>query len=248
MKKIILFLCFLVPGMANAQDNPFGMKGAKAESAYDFTSSMTYKMTTTTRKGKGSWMTNQYFFSDKGTAMGMKMLEGSESAKSGGGIDFMVIDIGQGRIFTFMESKMMIGIALRQDKLHETIEKENSTIQVSKTSETKTIMGHECEGYSVKNENDKTEVIMWVSKKKIEPLANLAEQMAKAFMGSGKGAQSNYFAYNAHPELAKIAKEGRGVLGYTTRSDKGDVTEMELIEIEPKIAYTFNTSDYKSMF
>ncbi len=250
MKRYLLLLCCIWAGTAalSAQDNPFGMKGVKPESSYAFTSSMTYKLTTTGRKGKSTWMDNKYYFSPKGTAVGMKFMGSSEGNKTAAGIDFMVIDISQAKVFTFMESKMVIGIAMRQDKLNETIEKENASVHVTKMAEVKTIMGYECEGYSVKNDKDKSDVLMWVSKKKIESLADLGGQMARAFAGSGKGGQQNYFAYNAHPELAKIAREGRGVLGYTTRSEKGEVTEMELTAIEPEINYIFKASDYKSMF
>lgn len=250
MKRYILLLCLVwaaIP-VVSAQDNPLGMKGAKPESAYTFSSSMTYEMTTTTRKGKTSRMSNKYYFSPKGTAVGMEFGESSESGKAAAGIDFMIIDIGQAKIFTFMESKMVIGMALRPDKLNETIEKENAAIRVTKTTEVKTIMGYECDGYSVKNEKDKSDVMMWVSRKRVESLAGLGTQMARAFAGSGKGGQTNYFAYNAHPELAKMAQEGRGILGYTTQSEKGDVTEMMLTAIEPKINYTFKAGDYKSMF
>lgn len=231
-----------------AQDNPLGMKSAKPESAYTFSSSMTFKMTTADRKGKSSWISTQYYFPAKGTAVGIKFLNSSEGDKMAGGLDFMIMDVSQAKIFTFMQNKMMIGMAMQPDKFNEMVEKENEAISVTKTAEVKTIMGYECEGYSVKNQKDKTEVVMWVSRKQVESLAGLAAQMAKAFTGSGKGGQNNYFAYNAHPELARIANEGRGVLGYTTKSDKGEVTEMELTGIDPKINYTFNASDYKSMF
>ena len=55
-------------------------------------------------------------------------------------------------------------------------------------------------------------------------------------------------AYNAHPELVKIAEQGRMVLGYTVKSDKGDTTEMEFEEIKPNDKSSFGTGDYKSMF
>lgn len=241
----LIIFCGLLPGAA--QDNPFGMKSVKPEGSYTFSSSMTYKLSTTDRKGKSNAVTSQYFFSPKATFLGVKMLSGLDEAGQAG-IDFMIIDISQARMFTFMKNKMMIGIAIPRDKFNEMVEKENAAITVTRTSEAKTIMGYECEGYKVKNEKDKADVIMWVSRQKVEALANLASQMAGAFTGSGKGAQSNYFAYNAHPELARIAQEGRGILGYTTKSDRGEVTEMELTAMEPQMNYTFNTSTYKSMF
>lgn len=234
----------VIPGMA--QNNPFGGKAVKPESAYTFTSSMTYKMTTVNRKGKSTWISTRYYFSPKSTTMGIRFTGSSDGDKAAAGIDMMIMDIAQARVFTFMESKMVIGMALRPDKFNEMVEKENAAITVTKTSEVKTIMGYDCEGYLVKNTKDNSDVIMWVSKKSIEPIAALGEQMAKAYTGSGKG--SNYFAYNAHPELAGIARQGRGIIGYTIKSDKGEITEMELTEVEPKINYVFNSSDYKSMF
>ena len=250
MKISLLSLWIVFTGVLQgiAQDNPFGMKGVKPESAYTFSSSLTYKMTTS-RKGKSTWMTTQYYFMPKATTVGIKFLDSSEGDKSTAGIDFMVMDISQARMFTFMgESKMVIGMGMKPDKFNEMVEKENASISVTKTAETKTIMGHECEGYSVKNDKDKSDVVMWVSKKRVESLADLGTQMAKAFAGSGKGGPNNYFAYNAHPELAKIAREGRGILGYTSKSDKGEITDLELTGIDPKINYTFKASDYKSMF
>ena len=244
--SILLFLGIFLAGGLRAQDGSSGTKGAKPESSYTFTSSMTYKLTSTNRKGKSTWMTNQYFFSEQGTAVGMKFVESSEGGKPAGGIDFIILDIGQGRMFTFMESKIMMGIALRQDKLNETLEKENSAIHVTKTDETRTIMGQVCDGYLVENEKDKSKVTMWVSRNKVEALANLGTQMARAFNGNGK--QTNYFAYNAHPELVKMVRQGRGVMGYTTQSEKGDITEMELVETAPRISYVFKASDYKSLF
>lgn len=250
MKISFLSLWIILTGVLQgmAQGNPLGMTSAKPESAYTFTSSMSFKMTTTNRKGKSTWMTTRYYFSPKSTTMGMKFTGSSEGDKAAGGIDMMIVDISQAKVFTFMESKMVIGMAMRPDKFNEMVEKENAKISVTKTGETKTIMGYECDGFSIKNENDQSDVTMWVSRKRVEALANLGSQMAKAYMGGGKGGQNNYFAYNAHPELAKIAQEGRGVLGYTTKTDKGEVTEMELTEMEPKIDYTFKASDYKSMF
>ena len=95
MKIFLLSFWIVFAGVLQgiAQDNPLGMKGAKPESAYTFSSSLTYKMTSVNRKGKSSWMTTRYYFMPKATTVGIKFLESSEGDKSAAGIDFMVMDI-----------------------------------------------------------------------------------------------------------------------------------------------------------
>lgn len=260
MKKIgfvVLIMCLLVStGFAQIGEalGKLGLGGAKPESSYSFSSSISYKVNSVDKKGKSQWINTKYYFADKGTAIGMKIIDANDpDVKKGmNSMDFMILDIGNAKMFNFMNNdgnKMVMGIGMRPDKLTEMVEKENDKISVTKTSETKNILGYECEGYSIKSDKDKSDVIMWVSKKKVEPLANLGEQMGKAFAGgSFGGKQTNYYAYNAHPELAKIAKEGRGILGYTSKTPKGEVVEMELTDVKPNDSYSFKASDYKSMF
>ena len=257
MKKNFLgFLFLLFSVQLIAQDTEglagkLGLSGAKPDASYSFDGNMTQRMTMTNKKGKQTWIDNQFYFGKNEAYVGSKIIDSNDPdmKKSVGMMDFSIVDIGKSRIFNFMNSngsKMVMGIGFKGDKLTETIESENSKIAITKNGETKTIMGHTCDGYLVKNDKDKSEVVMWVSQKSIPELAKLGKNIAKAYSGQGK--QTNYMAYNAHPEFAKIAKEGRGVLGYSSKSDKGETTEMEMTKLNSSESFTFKSSDYKSMF
>lgn len=241
MKRLLFIACYFLSSSLGA----YAQTSAKAEPSYTFTSSLTYRLSTKDKKGKGNTMDTQYFFSAQSSVVGMKM---SEIESKGQGIDMVIMDLPKMRFFTFMSNKMMMGMNVKSDKWMETIEKENGKITVSKTDQQKTILNEICEGYEIKNEDEKSTVIMWVSKNRVEAIAKMAESMARSFAGSSNGKQKNYFAYNAHPELAKIASQGRAVLGYTTTSSKGEVSEMEVVASEPKINYVFKTTDYSSLF
>lgn len=255
-KNIFSLLILLCSVQLMAQDTEglagkLGLSGAKPDASYSFDGNMTQRMTMTNKKGKQTWIDNQFYFGRNEAYVGSKIIDSNDPdmKKSVGMMDFTVVDIGKNRIFNFMNSngsKMVMGIGFKGDKLTETIETENSKITITKTGETKTIMGYACDGYSVKNEKDKSDVIMWVSQKSIPEMAKLGKNIAKAYGGQGK--QTNYMAYNAHPEFAKIAKEGRGVLGYSSKSEKGETTEMEMTKINSSESFTFKSSDYKSMF
>lgn len=230
-----------------------GMSGAKPEASYSFDGSMNYKMTMITKKGKETWIDTQFYFGKNDAYVGSKIVDTNDPdmKKSLGMIDFSIVDIGKTRIFNFMNSngsKMVMGVSFKSDKLTEAIEKENEKISVSKTGQTKTILGNTCDGFLVKNEKDKSDIVMWVSQKSVPAIANLGKKMAQAYSGASGGKQTNYMAYNAHPEFAKIAKEGRGVLGYSVKTDKGETTEMEVTKINASEKFTFKSSDYKSMF
>ncbi len=249
MNKIINFLVIMTLAISGLAQNPFGMSAAKPEASYTFNSSITYKISLTDKKGKKTEFDTQYYFKTGDDAIGVKMLGGNDPdmKKAAQALDFMVLDLSQSKMFNFMNhdgQKMVMGMAYREDKLLKAVEKENSKISVTKTTQTKTILGHKCDGYAIKDAEEKSDVVMWVSQGKVPVLSAMNDKMGKIMTGK----QTNYLAYNVHPELVKIAKEGRGVLGYTTKSAKGELMDMELTEIKDKDSFTFKSSDYKSMF
>jgi hypothetical protein len=257
MKTYILSLfttIFFLQTFAQEKDGlsgKLGLTGAKPDATYIFDGNMTQRVTMTNKKGKQTWIDNQIYFGKNEAYIGTKLAGSNDPSmeKNLGMMELTVVDLAKSRIFNFMNtngSKMVMGIGFKGDKLTETIEKENAKITVSKTDKTKTIMGYACDGYAVKNDKDGTEVMMWVSQKSIPQMARLGHQMAKAYSGQGK--QTNYMAYNAHPEFVKIAKDGRGVLGYSSTTDKGETTEMEITKLNPSESFTFKSGDYKSMF
>lgn len=241
MKKLLLIFTYFFASCLGV----YAQSATKPASSYSFTSSLTYRLSTKDKKGKGTSIETQYYFSPNSGVVGMKM---GELAKGGQGVDFVIMDIPNFRFYTFMSSKIMMGMNLKSDKFMETIEKENGKISVRKTDQVKTILNWACEGYEIHDEDEKSTIIMWVSKDKVPAIANMAEKMAKSFSGSAAGKQKNYMAYNTHPELVKIASQGRAALGYTITSSKGDVSEMEVIASHPTLMYTFDTTAYKSLF
>jgi hypothetical protein len=234
-KALFILLCVL----------PLISKGQKPDASYTFNSTMVYEMINKDKKGKTTTLEQEYYFGNKEGVVGAKMKMGDK----GPGIDFMIMDLANLRVFTFLNSKIMMGMNFKEDKVVQTIEKENSKFSITKTGESRTILNEVCEGYKVVKEGEKSDdVTMWISKNKVEAIAKLAGSMAKAYGRGFGGKQPNYFAYNAHPELVKMAKEGRAILGYTVKGDKGDITEMLLKDSKTNINFTFNTTEYKSMF
>jgi hypothetical protein len=53
-------------------------------------------------------------------------------------------------------------------------------------------------------------------------------------------------AYQANPEMMKMVKEERAMLGMEMTED-GNQIEMEVVKISPNDNYTFSTSGYSSM-
>ncbi len=235
MKKVLFILLSVLPLIS---------KGQKPDASYTFHSAMIYELISKDKKGKTTTLEQEYYFGNKEGIVGAKMNLGDKGA----GIDFMIMDLTKLRVFTFMSSKIMMGVNFKDDKMVQSIEKENEKFKITKSGETRTIMNEPCEGYKIIKEGEKSDITMWISKNRVEAIAKLATSMAKSFSGGIGGKQPNYFAYNAHPELVKMAKEGRAVLGYTVKGDKGDISEMLLKDSKTNINYTFRASEYKSMF
>ncbi|MCP9770766.1 DUF4412 domain-containing protein [Lacihabitans sp. LS3-19] len=229
--------------------------GGKPKASYSFGSSMTMKLTIKSAKDKKSTtMRNKYMFADDMSAMAIKFLssDNPDMAKASANMDAIVMDFDQKKMFTFLNNdgkKTLMGIGFKGDELEKYVEKENSKISVTKTSQTKTIAGYKCDGYIIKSDDQKEDILMWISQNRVGEMAKMAQKMSQGSSPfGGKSTSKNYMAYNAHPELVKIAEQGRMVLGYTVKSDKGDETEMEFEELKPNDKSSFGTGDYKSMF
>jgi hypothetical protein len=230
--------------------------GGKPKSAYSFSSSMTMKMTMNNPKEKESFsMRTKYMFSDDMNSFGVRMLgsDNPDMAKATSMMDAMVMDFEQKKMFTFMNNngqKTMMGIGFKDDALTKYVEKENDKIKVTKTSQTKTIAGYKCDAFLVENEKEKDTFTMWVSQNRVGEMAKMAAKMSQGSspFGGAKASNKNYMAYNAHPEFVKMANEGRMMLGFSAKGEKGETTEMEFEEIKPNDKVTFDTAGYKSMF
>lgn len=109
-------------------------------------------------------------------------------------------------------------------------------------------MDYTCEGYLVEYSNQEGEVIMWVTSSPIKTYKDIWKRMGKAFEGTNRGKQKNYYAYNTHPELAKILEQGRAVLGYSAKPNDGSTMDMEITDFNAAENYVFEANEYKSMF
>ena len=229
--------------------------GGKPKASYNFGSSMTMKITQNNPKDKKSFtMRNKYLFTDDLSAMAIKFIgsDNPDMAKASSAMDAIVMDFDQKKMFTLMNNdgkKSLMAIGFKGDALEKYVEEENEKIKVTKTGQTKTIVGYKCDGYLIESGKEKDNVLMWVSQNKVGEMAKLAKKMsAGSSPFGGKSSSKNYMAYNAHPELVKIAEQGRMVLGYSIKGEKGEETEMEFEEIKPSDKFTLSTSEYKSMF
>ena len=229
--------------------------GGKPKSSYSFVSSMTMKMTMTESKKKTqNVMQNKYFFGADDKAVGIKFIGASnpDMQKASGNMDMIVMDLEQNKMFTFTNNngtKNLMAIGFKPDKLEQYAAEKDEQIKITKTSETKTIAGYKCDGYKVEDQESKDEVLMWISQSRVGEFAKLGQKLGYNSGGiGGKSAQKNYMAYYAHPELAKMAREGRAFLGYSVKAENGNTVDMQVEEVKLSDKSTFDTSSYKSLF
>jgi hypothetical protein len=229
--------------------------GGTPKPSYAFGSSMTMKVITENAKTKEKFtMRMKYMFGKDLQTVGVKFLgsDNPEMAKASGSMDAMIMDFEQQKMFTFLNSngqKSVMGMGFKNDPIADMAEKDSEKMTITKTGQTKTIAGYKCDGYQVKTDKDKENVIMWISQNKVGEMAQMAAKMSQGGSPFGmKASQKNYMAYNAHPELVKMAKEGRMVLGYTAVGDKGETMEMEFEDLKPSDNINFSSAGYKSMF
>lgn len=229
--------------------------GGKPKASYNFGSSMTMKMTMKgTKEKENTTMRNKYMFTEDGKAMGVKFLgsDNPDMQKASGSMDAFVMDFEQNKIFTFMTNdgkKTLMAMGFKNDPTQQAIEKEPAKVKITKSNETKTIVGYKCDGYWVENEEKKDKIMMWVSQNRVGEMAKMTQKMAMGSSPYGsKGATKNYMAYYSHPEFAKLFEQGKVVLGYTSKTEKGEQVDMEVEEIKPNDKTVFETAGYKTMF
>lgn len=229
--------------------------GGKPKATYNFGSSMIMKMTMKgTKEKENTTMRNKYMFAEDGKAMGVKFLgsDNPEMQKSSGSMDAFVMDFEQNKMFTFMTNdgkKTLMAMGFKNDPTQQAIEKEPAKVKITKSNETKTIVGYKCDGYWIENEEKKDKIMMWVSQNRVGEMAKMTQKMAMGSSPYGsKGATKNYMAYYSHPEFAKLFEQGKVVLGYTSKTEKGEQVDMEVEEIKPNDKIVFDTAGYKTMF
>lgn len=229
--------------------------GGKPKANYNFESSMTMKMTMKgTKEKENTTMRNKYMFTKDGKAMGVKFLgsDNPDMQKASGSMDALVMDFEQNKMFTFMTNdgkKTLMAMGFKNDPTQQAIEKEPAKVKITKSNEAKTIVGYKCDGYWIENDEKKDKIMMWVSQNRVGEMAKMTQKMAMGSSPNGsKGATKNYMAYYSHPEFAKLFEQGKVVLGYTSKTEKGEQVDMEVEEIKPNDKIVFDTAGYKTMF
>ena len=229
--------------------------GGKPKASYSFGSSMTMKMTMKNAKDKEPViMRNKYLFGDDGKSIGIKFMGSSnpEMQKGQGNMDAFIMDFDQNKMFTFMNSdgrKTLMAMGYKPDPTQQAVEKEPAKVKITKSGEVKTILGYKCDGYWIENEERNDKILMWISQNRVGEMAKMSAKLSQVSSPSGsKGGTKNYMSYYSHPEMVKMFEQGRVVLGYSSKSDKGDTMDMEVEEIKPSEKSSFETGEYKSMF
>jgi hypothetical protein len=211
-----------------------GLGGANppAES-YSFNSSYIMRMKSQGKKKDENYvMDMKYMFNDGGKVMGVRMMEG------------MIFDFEKSQMYNFMNmngQKQYMGISVKEGAVGDYAAEQNEKITFTKTGKTKTIAGYPCDAY-LSNDGE-NEYIVWMSRSAIPSIAPYYDAVNK-MSATQKG--KNKMAYNANPEMLKLVKEGRAMLGMEME-DKGTSMEMEMVKISPNDNYTFSTSGYSSM-
>lgn len=225
-----------------------GLGGATppAES-YTFNSSYVMRMKSQGKKKDENYtMEMKYMFNDGGKVMGSKILsaDNPELNKQVGMMEAIIFDWEKSQMYNFMNmngQKQYMGIAIKGGTIGDAMESQYEKTTFTKLGKTKTIAGYVCDAYL--NDDGKTQSTVWVSR---EPIPSVARYYDAFNRMSANQQNQMKMAYQTNPEMMKMVKEGRAMLGMEM-TDDGNQMEMEVIKISPSDNYTFNATGYSSM-
>lgn len=225
-----------------------GLGGATppAES-YSFNSSYVMRMKNQGKKEDESYtMEMKYMFNDGGKVMGSKVLsaDNPELNKQVGMVEAIIFDWEKSQMYNFMNmngQKQYIGISIKDGTIGDAMESQYEKTTFTKLGKTKTIAGYVCDAYL--NDDGETQSTVWISQKPVPSVAKYYDAFNK--MSANQKNQMK-MAYQANPEMMKMVKEGRAMLGMEMTQD-GSQMEMEVVKISPNDNYTFSTAGYSSM-
>lgn len=227
----------------------FGGKSEPPKSSYSFNSSYVMQMKNTGKKKDENFtMSMKYMFNDAGKVMGAKMMgsDNPDMNKSMGMMEAMIFDWENSQMYSLMNmegKKQYMAIKLKDSAIGDYAEEKNKNMSFTKTSQTKKILGYTCDGYLSKDNKD--EYLVWMSREPIMAIAKYYDAVNRTSSSFGKNSKNN-MAYEVNPEMLKLVKEGRAMLGMEME-DKGNRTEMEITAINPNDNTTISTVGYTSM-
>ena len=237
--------------VSEAMSNLFGKLGMGSANppsgSYSFNSSYTMRMKSQGRKKDDNYtMEMKYMFNEGGKVMGAKMLstDNPEMSKQVEMMEAIVFDWGKNQVYSFMNmngQKQYIGVSVKDGGLGDAMEGQYEKTTFTNLGKTKTIAGYVCDAYL--SSDGKDEYTVWISQKAIPSVARYYDSFNK--MSANQQNQMK-MAYQANPEMMKMMKEGRAMLGMEM-NDNATTMEMEVVKISPNDNYTFNADGYTSM-
>lgn len=216
-------------------------------SSYSFTSSYIMQVKTTgNKKGENMTMKMKYMVDQEGKMMGTKMLEtdNPDMNKSLGMMEASIFDMERMIMYNFMNvngQKQYMGIAVKEGAVGDALEGEYQKTSISKLSQNKTIAGYACEAFLL--DDGKTKSTVWLSIKPVPSVARYYDKFNK-MTATQKGQLK--LAYQANPELIKLFKEGRALMGMDMKENNTS-TSLEVLNISPSDNFSISTSGYSSM-
>ncbi|MFT5886686.1 MAG: hypothetical protein ACI9IP_003154 [Arcticibacterium sp.] len=233
-------------GMMNKMMSSFGVSEAPS-SNYNFSSSYVMNIQSKT-KDEDFKMKTKYYFTESGKYMGTKILEGThpQMNSSTGGMEAMIMDFEKKSMYTFLNTdgkKVMMGISLNSTLgIAEASSSEAMESKLTKTGETKTIAGYATDAFLLTQGEDKSTI--WISRSRVPVVSTYYEAFQK-MSSSGNSFLSANTSSNA--QMAAFAKEGRAMLGMSSKTKDGDEMNMEVENIQASDPFSFSTSGYENM-
>lgn len=201
-----------------------------SDETFNFSTKITYKLTTLPQKEKNTDMTLTYWFGPTHAASEISYLTQNLSSQT-----ISIIDNKASRIIVLMDNnpggKLKMVIPLSQDRSSFSDNSKDNMCVPSPTGNTKTLLGYECKQFRC--ENEKNIIEMWVTEKILNEFKNYAFQTDKA---NSRIRYDYMAAVNGMPlEIKVIHKKNH------------EEVLMTAIEIKENFQHTISTAGYEEM-
>ncbi|TDQ18663.1 uncharacterized protein DUF4412 [Algoriphagus boseongensis] len=217
------------------------MQPAPTESAYQFTGYMVMEVTATDKKGKSDPPSRiNYLLGDNVEFMGMSFSD----PKTPQNTTTTIMDTKNQAMVMLLDNegqKSSMAMKMDYDKIQDMVDEEASDqmktedYQITKTGNTKDILGYPCEEFLVKTEDG--EGRYWVTKEPIKGFSMFSPQ-SNPMVSNKTVERYNSFFSNA--------PKGTFLEMIFTSTD-GSVTDMKVVEIELNSPLKFTMSEYPNM-
>lgn len=216
--------------------------------SYSFGASYTVKITFTDTNEKTSQVfLTKYRFAGNGKAVCSQFVSASDAQMSEGmqGIKATVFDLEQQKMFMFMENNgqktvLSLGVKNVPPLTEEQLNAQQNNVKFTKQNQTKTIGNYTCDAYLMEEDGEK--FTMWISQSKVPVVANYYSAYNQMAL-SQKNQKYNYQTYQNHPEMLRLMKEGRVMLGME-RKEQGGEFLMDILDIKENDPLIFDAAGY----